>query len=96
MHGIKSSSNRLIQLHSMLDSWDAGSQPRGSWKEDAHMPDTKSEVQISFRAPFELKVAFEQALLYRSIREGRKIAANKVLIEQVEAFIEREEKLRQQ
>ncbi|GAY17627.1 hypothetical protein [Mycobacterium sp. shizuoka-1] len=60
------------------------------------MPDTKSEVQISFRAPFELKVAFEQALLYRSIREGRKIAANKVLIEQVEAFIEREEKLRQQ
>ena len=53
-----------------------------------------NEVQISFRVPFELKMRFEQAVVNRSYRQGRKATATAVLIEQVEAFIREEEKLR--
>ncbi len=59
------------------------------------MPDDGSDVQISFRAPFELKMRFEQAVLYRSVRENRRVPATKVLIEKVEEFIAEEERLRQ-
>lgn len=60
----------------------------------APMPDDGGDVQISFRAPFELKMRFEQAVLYRSLRESRRVPATKILIEKVEEFITEEERLR--
>lgn len=61
------------------------------------MPDPaagEDQVQISFRVPYDLKMRFEQAVLYRSLRERRKITATAALIEQVQAFIDHEEKQR--
>lgn len=61
---------------------------------DAPMAEDGGDVQISFRAPFELKMRFEQAVLYRSLRESRRVPATKILIEKVEEFIAEEERLR--
>jgi hypothetical protein len=55
---------------------------------------SEDQVQISFRVPYELKMQFEQAVLYRSLRERRKVTATAALIEQVQAFIDYEEKQR--
>jgi len=54
----------------------------------------EDQVQISFRVPYELKMQFEQAVLYRSLRVRRKVTATAALIEQVQAFIDYEEKQR--
>lgn len=67
-------------------------------RREALMPEPAvgdDQVQISFRVPYELKMRFEQAVLYRSVRERRKVTATAALIEQVEAFIEHEERQRQ-
>lgn len=55
---------------------------------------SEDQVQISFRVPYELKMQFEQAVLYRSLRVRRKVTATAALIEQVQAFIDYEEKQR--
>lgn len=79
-------------LDNMLASWPDESP--AATERDAAMPKSAGDVQISFRASFDLKMRFEQALLFRSAREGRRIYANHVLVEKIEEFIAEEEKLR--
>lgn len=79
-------------LDNMLGSWPEESP--ATTEKDAAMPKSAGDVQISFRASFDLKMRFEQALLFRSAREGRRIYANHVLVEKIEEFIAEEEKLR--